>query len=50
MMEIPLTEIANAVYRLLIKREKQIAYQSLVSLQSEIYELQGKFGDDSDSI
>ena len=34
------TEVANTVYRLLIKKEKQKAYDSLVSIQSEIYNLQ----------
>ena len=38
----PGTEVANTVYRLLIKKEKQKAYESLVSIQSEIYDLQGK--------
>ena len=38
----PSTEDANTVYRLLIKREKQKAYDSLVSIQSEIYAMQGK--------
>ena len=36
------TEVANTVYRLLIKREKQKAYDSLLTLQSEIYDMQGK--------
>ena len=36
------TEVANTVYRLLIKKEKQKAYDSLLTLQSEIYEMQGK--------
>ena len=40
--DVPPTEVANQVYRLLVKREKQLAYQSLVSIQSEIYEMQGK--------
>ena len=38
----PSTEDANTVYRLLIKKEKQKAYDSLVSIQSEIYAMQGK--------
>ena len=38
----PSTEVANTVYRLLIKKEKQKAYESLVTIQSEIYDLQGK--------
>ena len=33
------TEVANQVYRLLIKKEKQKAYDSLVTIQSEIYDL-----------
>ena len=37
------TEVANTVYRLLIKREKQKAYDSLLTLQTEIYDMQGKF-------
>ena len=36
------TEVANTVYRLLIKKEKQKAYDSLLTLQSEIYDMQGK--------
>lgn len=36
------TEVANTVYRLLIKKEKQKAYNSLLTIQSEIYEMQGK--------
>lgn len=40
--ESPPTEVANTVYRLLLKREKQKAYESLVTIQSEIYDLQGK--------
>ena len=38
----PGTEVAHTVYRLLIKKEKHKAYESLVSIQSEIYDLQGK--------
>ena len=38
----PSTEVANTVYRLLIKKEKQKAYESIVSIQTEIYDLQGK--------
>ena len=38
----PSTEVANAVYRRLIKTEKKKAYESIVSIQSEIYDLQGK--------
>ena len=37
------TEVANTVYRLLIKKEKQKAYDSLLTLQTEIYDMQGKF-------
>ena len=36
------TEVANQVYRLLIKKEKQKAYDSLLTIQSEIYDMQGK--------
>ena len=35
----PSTEVANTVYRLLIKKEKQKAYDSLVTIQTEIYDL-----------
>ena len=38
----PSAEVANAVYRRLIKTEKKKAYDSIVSIQSEIYDLQGK--------
>ena len=40
--ESPPTDVANTVYRLLLKKEKQKAYESLVTIQSEIYDLQGK--------
>ena len=38
----PPADVANAVYRRLIKTEKKKAYDSLVSIQSEIYDLQGE--------
>ena len=35
-------EVQNKVYRVLIKTEKQKAYQSILSIQEEIFDIEGK--------